>query len=322
MPNPSDLPILCDVSSNPIPEGAHAGFFNTSDQVRLRYAHWPKSEGAPKGTICIAQGRAEFIEKYFETIEDLRARGFCVATFDFRGQGGSERLIGNKKLGYVAQFADYVTDLKSFHTEILLPDCPPPYYMLGHSTGGLIALHAAAENRMMFDRLFLSSPFLGIENSPISISSTARLASMMCFFGLGHVSAGRKGDATPSAEQFVRNKLTSDTNRYMRMVDVLTARPDLITGAPSIRWVASAFQGIVEASNENFPAQLNVPILMLAAARDEIASAPAIEQLGLRLRTGRHLVIPAARHELLMENDTVRAQVFAAFDAFITNQSE
>jgi len=38
-------------------------------------------------------------------------------------------------------------------------------------------------------------------------------------------------------------------------------------------------------------------------------------------RTGRHMVIPAARHELFMENDAIRAQVFAAFDAFITNQS-
>jgi lysophospholipase len=39
------------------------------------------------------------------------------------------------------------------------------------------------------------------------------------------------------------------------------------------------------------------------------------------MRTGRHAIIPAARHELFMENDTIRAQVFAAFDAFITEQS-
>jgi lysophospholipase len=39
------------------------------------------------------------------------------------------------------------------------------------------------------------------------------------------------------------------------------------------------------------------------------------------MRTGRHAIIPAARHELFMENDAVRAQVFAAFDAFITKPS-
>jgi lysophospholipase len=60
---------------------------------------------------------------------------------------------------------------------------------------------------------------------------------------------------------------------------------------------------------------------MLAAARDEVVSTAAIEQLGVRMRTGNHLVIPSARHELLMENDTIRGQVLAAFDAFITEQT-
>jgi lysophospholipase len=33
------------------------------------------------------------------------------------------------------------------------------------------------------------------------------------------------------------------------------------------------------------------------------------------------MIVPSARHELLMENDAIRAQVFAAFDAFITEPS-
>ena len=64
-----------------------------------------------------------------------------------------------------------------------------------------------------------------------------------------------------------------------------------------------------------------MPVLILAAALDQVVSTAWTEQLGLRMRTGRHMVIPAARHELFMENDAIRAQVFAAFDAFITNQS-
>ena len=53
----------------------------------------------------------------------------------------------------------------------------------------------------------------------------------------------------------------------------------------------------------------------------EVVATSWTEQLGLRMRTGRHMVIPAARHELFMEADSIRAQVFAAFDAFITEQS-
>jgi lysophospholipase len=75
------------------------------------------------------------------------------------------------------------------------------------------------------------------------------------------------------------------------------------------------------AARDDFPGGIKIPVLMLAAARDEIVSTSAIETLGLRMRTGRHMVVPAARHELFMENDTIRGQVFAAFDAFITQQS-
>jgi lysophospholipase len=107
----------------------------------------------------------------------------------------------------------------------------------------------------------------------------------------------------------------------MRMVEVLRARPDLGIGVPTIRWTAAAFAGMAAAARDDFPGAIRVPVMMLAAARDEIVSTAAIEQLGLRMRTGRHAIIPAARHELFMENDTIRGQVLAAFDAFITTHS-
>jgi lysophospholipase len=78
---------------------------------------------------------------------------------------------------------------------------------------------------------------------------------------------------------------------------------------------------MAQAEREDFAANIKIPVLMLAGARDEVVSTPAIENLGLRLRTGRHVVIAGARHELFMENDTIRGQVLAAFDAFITEQS-
>jgi alpha-beta hydrolase superfamily lysophospholipase len=54
--------------------------------VTLRYARWA-ARGAPQGTVCVFTGRSEAIEKYFETIADLLARGFAVAAMDWRGQG-------------------------------------------------------------------------------------------------------------------------------------------------------------------------------------------------------------------------------------------
>ena len=58
-------------------------------KLRAAYAIPPN----PKGTVLILGGRGEFMERYFETMNDLMRRGFAVASFDWRGQGGSDRLL-------------------------------------------------------------------------------------------------------------------------------------------------------------------------------------------------------------------------------------
>ena len=83
---------LVSIPANPVPEDVVTGMLKTRDGVSLRFARWHPPPGR-KGTVCLFQGRAEFIEKYFETVRELRARGFAVATLDWRGQGGSERAL-------------------------------------------------------------------------------------------------------------------------------------------------------------------------------------------------------------------------------------
>jgi len=314
-------PKLAVIPSNPVPEGVRVGFMTTSDRVRLRYAIWPKSAGPHRGTVCLVQGRTEYIEKYFETVADFQARGFAVATFDWRGQGGSDRLVGNRTVGYVDRFEDFWTDLRCFHAEILLPDCPPPFYLVGHSMGGLASLYAATQDRMMFDRMFLSAPMVSLHGMEDSLGTMGLVAETLSFLGLGPVPFKRRGDRRPDEAGFPDNPLTSDMLRYVRMVETIRADDSLYIGSPSFRWLATASRAMTEAGKEDFASRLQIPLLVLAAARDTIVSTTAIEQLGLRLRNGRHMVIAGAKHEIFMESDPVRGQAFAAFDAFITNQT-
>src|SRR5271156_3351386 len=104
---------LVSIPANPVPDDYVSGTLKTRDGVSLRYARWAPPPGR-KGTVCIFQGRAEFIEKYFEVVRDLRARGFAVATFDWRGQGLSQRLLNDRLKGHVGSFAEYATDLETF----------------------------------------------------------------------------------------------------------------------------------------------------------------------------------------------------------------
>ena len=69
---------LVSIPANPVPDNFVTGELKTPDGVTLRFARWLPPAGR-KGTVVILQGRAEWIEKYFETVRDLRSRGFAVA---------------------------------------------------------------------------------------------------------------------------------------------------------------------------------------------------------------------------------------------------
>jgi len=143
---------LVSLSINPIPSGGIVSDFEGYDGLKLRSALWEPTRGPARGTVCIVPGRGEFIEKYFETAADLRARGFAVATLDWRGQGLSDRPLSDPLKGHVRDFSEYDTDLQAFMQEVVLPDCPPPLFAIGHSMGGTILIRSAHQGRRWFDR--------------------------------------------------------------------------------------------------------------------------------------------------------------------------
>src|SRR5665213_2797595 len=94
-------------------------FFLAAGATRLRVARF---EGDGPGVCVLLNGQTEFIEKYFEVIDELRGRGFGVATMDWRGQGGSDRpLQDDSRKGYVKDFAEYDDDLAAFMAEVVAP---------------------------------------------------------------------------------------------------------------------------------------------------------------------------------------------------------
>src|SRR5580692_687432 len=70
------------------------------------------ASGTQQRGICVLlNGQTEFIEKYFEVIDELRSRGFSVVTFDWRGQGGSDRLLPDRRKAHIEDFAEYDQNL-------------------------------------------------------------------------------------------------------------------------------------------------------------------------------------------------------------------
>lgn len=298
-----------------MPANAVAGMLTMPDGVRLRYARFA-AEGRPlQGTVVIVTGRNECIEKYFETVRDLSARGFGVAIFDLRGQGGSDRLLRDPQRGYIADFMDYVADIGPFFQEVVLPDCRAPYFLLAHSTGALVALMATPLLANRVQRMVLSAPLLAFAGKPLSMRGTLRLSSLLHALGLGSVYMGNGPRKTPTP--FTANTLTSDPQRYTRNTGIYRHHPRLGIAGPTASWVRAACIAAERVHEPDFIAGLNIPMLIVAAGADRVVETPVIERFARRLRTGALVTIDGARHELLQEADVYREQFFAAFDAFV-----
>ncbi len=309
---------LVSIPANPVPDNAVAGSVTTPDGVDLRFARWAPPPGR-KGTVCIFPGRAEFIEKYFETVRDLQSRGFAVAILDWRGQGLSDRGLNDRGKGHVKDFYEYGVDLDTFMEQVVLPDCPPPLYALGHSMGATVLLRAAHDGRRWFDRIVLSAPMISLGRAGI-MRVAGPLARVLRWFGRGSSYIPR-GEAATSTQGFIGNVLTSDPVRYARNVAIVEYEPTLGLRSPTIAWADAALSAMAKFVSPGYAASIRQPILMVAAGHDEVVSTAAIERFAGNLLAGSHLILPGARHEILQEQDQYRLQFWAAFDAFVPGTS-
>jgi lysophospholipase len=308
---------LVSIPANPIPEGAVEGRIKAADGVELRFARWPVVAGKQrKGTVCLFPGRAEMIEKYFEVVSELRERGFAVAVLDWRGQGGSARMLSDPRKGHVGDFEEYQRDLEAFMRQIVLPDCPPPYFALAHSMGGANILRALREERRWFDRAVLCAPFIDLRLRRWP-KVTRYFTRIMAAIGFGRrYVPGGSADAVTN-RPFANNPVSSDKVRYERIAAIIEAEPALGLGSPTYSWIAAAFRQTLKFAEPEFAAKLHQPILIIGAGDDVLVSTLAAEKFASRLRAGAILTIPGSRHEILIERDAIRAQFWAAFDAFV-----
>tara|TARA_B100001245_G_C22572384_1_gene284958 strand:+ start:190 stop:528 length:339 start_codon:yes stop_codon:yes gene_type:complete len=95
------------------PIGIQSYYIPMKDGINIRLCCWINdSEGkSSRGTILLQQGYNEFIEKYFEVIGEFLKRGFSVISFDWRGQGMSEKMLENKNKAFIQDFSLHDSDL-------------------------------------------------------------------------------------------------------------------------------------------------------------------------------------------------------------------
>jgi lysophospholipase len=307
---------LYPTPDNPVPGKPAVTHLACPDGVPLRVARWRPTGRKLRGTVCILQGRAEFIEKYFEVVRELRRRGFAVVAFDWRGQGLSGRQVSNPRKGHVRSFRDYRTDLETIRDKVLIPYMPEPHFALAHSMGGAIALDAAYEGWLPFRRLVTTTPMIDL---CLIRSRKAAFWTILLLklFGFGKSFIPGGGETSILRLPFEGNRLTGDPVRYARNAASAYAVGEGAVGAPTVSWLYSAFKLMQKLGHPRVPIGIRLPTLIVAAGADPVCGTPATERFAARLKAGRAIVIPGARHEILMERDEIRDLFWAAFDAFV-----
>ena len=295
--------------------------FNTHDGLKIRFDTYTCGKKTCRGVVVLLGGRSEFIEKYRETVNQLLARKLDVATFDWRGQGLSDRLLPNRYKGYVASYEDYLKDLTCFMDRHVLQTAHRPVTILAHSMGGHIALRYLHDHPDRVERAVLTSPLIDIAGPVLLTKTMKMIVRIIARSGFKEYYATRANDFDPSRKCFPGNRLTRDPHRFQRAIRMIIDNPDVAIGGVTFGWLNATFDSIQHMMADGYPESIATPVKIISAGCDEIVSVAAQKNICRRLPNCDLVMIPNALHELLIETDAVLEKFWASFDEFVFGSS-
>ena len=300
-----------------IPAAATMVPWAAPDGWPLRSIRWPAPDGAPRGSLLMLGGRGDHLEKYLETLEDFRRRGWLVESVDWRGQGGSGRLIADPHVGHITDFSLWIADLAAYVAE-WRQRTPGPHGIIGHSMGGHLLLRALADRAVAPDAAVLVAPMLGF-TAPYPDWLGDKVARLMMRLGDPARAAWRVSEKPGSSLSLRQNLLTHDADRYADELWWHEHAPETLLGPASWQWVAAAYTSFLHLARPGVLEGVATPLLILAAARDGLVSVKAIRRDAARLPHAQlHVYGPEAAHEILRETDSVRGDALARIDQFFS----
>lgn len=285
--------------------------------MRLRFGHRRAGVAQPRGTMVVLPGRAEFIEKYTETLDELAASGFATAILDWRGQGGSDRYFALPLRGYVPQVEDYLADLVAVMERVEQLRLPRPLLMLAHSMGGHVGLRYLHARPETFAAAVMSAPMFGIDLRAMPEPMARAICRMAIVLGAGRAYAPGQGDLDLDRRRFDGNRLTSCPDHFAILRQHLESAPELALGGVTYGWLGAALRSIALTRRRGYLESIATPILVCQAQAERIVSNRAQLMAVRRLPRARLEVFDDARHELLCEREPIRHRLFAAIDAFV-----
>ena len=298
---------------------SETGKIASADHCSIRYQCW--SPENPLGAVLLIHGRGGFLEKYLPVVIQLLQRHLQVVSFDWRGQGLSDRLV-DSGAGHVADFADYVNDLElvadQFFRANSLKSVHPRRFLLAHSMGAHVALRWLAEQHAdggSFRQAWLTATLMKPNVRPYPDQVARFLSWLFCLIG------GKQryvfGGAPFNAEKFEAEVL-ADLNSNRRQVayelEWLQQNRSLRLGSATFGWLRQLFRSIDRLQQPGFIERIRLPVTQFLADDEQVVDNQAARRLHQRLRQGKLLQIAGSKHDLLLEQPAVNAPLWAEID--------
>lgn len=298
-----------------IPKNGDFIYVRMKDNKKIRLAYWKviNDHKNSAGTILLQHGHNEFIEKYYETIQELIDRNFNVVCFDWRGQGMSDRMIDNQNKQYIEDFSIHMSDLNYIINEIIKKHFPSPLFGIGHSMGGHLLLLHQEINQNNFKSIVLSAPMLGFKYEKFLFI----IAFLSKFFlnkdGYFPFSRPNLGNETP----FDENDLTSDYDRYTRTQRLVRKKPNIRLWGVTNAWVNAAKKSLKKIRKKEWCENIKTPIIIINPLNDKVVYSKKTQNLAKKLNNCEIFNFDKIEHEILMEKDEYRKNFWNIFDKLI-----
>jgi len=296
------------------PPGFVWGTYKASDGAELRWGHLPVRNA--RAECVLLGGFGEFIEKQFETVRDLAARGIAVWCLDWRGQGGS---IRPRRLPTRPRARNYKRDARDLadFTRMKLSG-RLPRLLVAHSMGGAISLLCLREHPELFAAAVLSAPMVGLRTGKVPpgffriITGPARAAGLGACFIPG---AGKwRADRIPSPE---RSRASTDAERCRLRHAWFSVEPRLRLDQATYGWVDAALALVARISKPEFLSAIRTPILLGRCGREVVVSKTAQRRVASMLPNCTLIELHESKHDPFLERDAIRDYWLACLDRFI-----
>lgn len=296
------------------PEWLEIDHWIAPDGWRMRRFRVSSDHAAPRGNLIFQTGRADFIEKYIESFDHWRRHGWAIEGFDWRGQGGSGRVLKDSRIGHAPPYETMVADLAAYCRE-WQERTMGPHILIGHSMGGHLVLKTLAANDLAVDGAVLLSPMLGLNTGLIGERIGRLVARLLCWIGWTERQAWAE-DGNKGSGHRQRN-LTHSEARYEDELWWRGQESMLDVGPPTWGWLRDSWSSISDLLHPGILERVRTPILMLCARKDPLVMTSTTKLVAHRLPNARLICNPDASHELLREVDPIRTWALAEIDSFI-----